>query len=94
MVNTIVGINNPSGRLPYTLYPANMTAQRKINDYGLRSVEGLTYKWYSGRLSGPALWEFGEVRIWPRTASFRLTTSLLLFSPEQRALQPPCILND
>jgi hypothetical protein len=60
MVRTIVGLNNPSGRLPYTLYPANMTAARKINDYGLRNFEGLTYKWYTGRISGPALWSFGE----------------------------------
>ena len=60
MVNTLVGLNNPSGRLPYTLYPANMTVQRKINEYDLRSHDGLTYQWYTGRLSGPALWSFGE----------------------------------
>ena len=59
MINTVVGRNNPSGRLPYTLYPSNMTTHRKINDYDLRSYDGLTYKWYTGRLSGPALWEFG-----------------------------------
>jgi hypothetical protein len=46
MINTIVGSNNPSGRLPYTLYPSNMTTLRKINDYDLRSYDGLTYKWY------------------------------------------------
>ena len=59
MINTIVGSNNPSGRLPYTLYPSNMTTHRKINDYDLRSYDGLTYKWYTGKISGPALWEFG-----------------------------------
>ena len=58
-VNTLIGSNNPSGRLPYTLYPANMTAVRKINEYDLRAHEGLTYQWYSGSVSGPALWEFG-----------------------------------
>ena len=83
-MNTLIGHNNPSGRLPYTLYPvsynlnsnhpcsvcsrylfiiceqANMTQQRKINDYDLRSHEGLTYQWYTGALSGPALHQFGE----------------------------------
>jgi len=26
----------------------------------LRSHEGLTYRWYTGKLSGPPLWSFGE----------------------------------
>jgi len=60
IVRTLVGLNNPSGRLPYTLYPKNVISHRNIHEMDLRSHEGLTYRWYTGKLSGPALWNFGE----------------------------------
>lgn len=41
------------------MYPKAVTSQRDMLDMDLRSHEGLTYKWYSGKFSGPALWEFG-----------------------------------
>jgi beta-glucosidase-like glycosyl hydrolase len=59
VVNTLLGIANPSGRLPYTMYPNAVTINRKMTDMDLRSVEGLTYKWYTGNTSGPPLYEFG-----------------------------------
>jgi len=60
IVRTLFGLNNPSGRLPYTLYSKNMVSHRNIHEMDLRSHEGLTYRWYTGKLSGPALWSFGD----------------------------------
>jgi|EP01047_Picozoa_sp_COSAG01_P068728 hypothetical protein len=78
IISTIVGNNNPSGRLPYTLYPLSMTTHRKINDYDLRSFDGLTYKWYTGKLSGPALWEFG--------AGFTFTNFTFAWRKQEQAI--------
>jgi len=59
IINTLLGVSNPSGRLPYTMYPNTMTKNRKVTDMDLRSVEGVTYKWYTGHISGPPVFEFG-----------------------------------
>jgi len=46
---------SPSGRLPVTIYPQDLTTTRDIIDMGLREKGGITYRYYTGK----PLWEFG-----------------------------------
>jgi len=54
VVDIIFGRVSPSGRLPYTVYPANFIT-RSYFDMDMRSNGGVTYMWYTGT----PLWTFG-----------------------------------
>ncbi|XP_065885783.1 uncharacterized protein [Dysidea avara] len=51
----IYGDVNPSGRLPYTIYPKDYVNQISFFDMGMRSKPGRTYKFYTG----DAVYPFG-----------------------------------
>ncbi|XP_065884016.1 uncharacterized protein [Dysidea avara] len=51
----IYGDVNPSGRLPYTIYPKDYVNQISFFDMGMRSKPGGTYKFYTG----DAVYPFG-----------------------------------
>jgi hypothetical protein len=60
IAQTLYGDNNPAGRLPYTLYPANYVNQVSMFDMGMRpnasnGNPGRTYRFYTG----PAVYDFG-----------------------------------
>jgi xylan 1,4-beta-xylosidase len=55
ILNTLTGKNNPSAKLPTTVYPADFVA-RSFFDMDMRSVDGVTYMWYRKE----AVYEFGR----------------------------------
>ena len=55
IAEVLFGQVNPSGRLPFTVYPADFI-KRKISDMSLRDNGGCTYQHYTGK----ALYEFGH----------------------------------
>ena len=55
IANILFGKVNPSGRLPYTIYPADFV-QRSFFDMSLRDNGGCTYRYYTGK----PLWTFGD----------------------------------
>jgi hypothetical protein len=44
----LFGDTNRFGRLPYTVYPANFTAQVDMNNMSMQAGPGRTYKYYTG----------------------------------------------
>ncbi|CAB9520543.1 xylosidase/alpha-L-arabinofuranosidase 1 [Seminavis robusta] len=56
IAHTLIGKNNPSGKLPMTIYPADFTEKRSFFDMDMRSVDGVTYMWYRNE----AVYEFGH----------------------------------
>ncbi|XP_065885424.1 uncharacterized protein [Dysidea avara] len=55
IAQVIYGEVNPSGRLPYTIYPQDYVNQISFFDMGMRSKPGRTYKFYTG----DAVYPFG-----------------------------------
>ena len=55
VLNTLTGKNNPAGKLPYTIYPADFV-ERSYFDMDMRSVDGVTYMWYRKE----AVYKFGH----------------------------------
>ncbi|XP_065885422.1 uncharacterized protein [Dysidea avara] len=55
IAQVIYGEFNPSGRLPYTIYPKDYVNQISFFDMGMRSKPGRTYKFYTG----DAVYPFG-----------------------------------
>jgi hypothetical protein len=59
IVNTLFGDASPAGRLPFTIYPANITARGQRpdpTDMSLRAGSGVTYLHYRGM----PVYEFGH----------------------------------
>lgn len=52
IVDTLLGSNNPAGKLPYTGYHANVTV-RDIRDVDLRSAGGITHQFFNGSVLFP-----------------------------------------
>ena len=48
ILSVLYGDVSPAGKLPYTIYDVSLTNKRQITDMGLRSVEGITYRYYTG----------------------------------------------
>lgn len=58
MINTLIGANNPGGKLPYTWYPKGFKSRRpNMSNQDLRSGDGITYRYYKGPTP---LFEFGH----------------------------------
>lgn len=55
LADMLFGDVNPSGVLPYTVYPANFTSLVKMSDMDMRAGPGRTYRFYTGK----PLWPFG-----------------------------------
>lgn len=51
----IFGDTNPSGKLPYTMYPKNYTTTTEFLNMSMVAGEGRTYRYYQGE----PLWPFG-----------------------------------
>lgn len=55
IVDTILGVHSPAGRLPVTFYSRSIMLERDPVDMSLRGGSGITYQHYRGT----PLWEFG-----------------------------------
>ena len=55
IVDTLLGHNNPAGKLPYTVYHSNFTT-RDIRDVDLSHDGGVTHAYFTG----PVLFKFGH----------------------------------
>ena len=65
-MNTLLGASRPAGRLPFTIYPANITApgQRPDpTDMALRSGCGVTHLHYTGTPGAPRFNEIAQVNV-------------------------------
>ena len=52
IINTLIGKNNPSGKMPYTTYHADFTA-RDVREMDLKADGGVTYRWFTGPVHAP-----------------------------------------
>ena len=52
-VNIIMGVTAPSGKLPITVYPEEFLVNRSIEDMGLSSNGGITYRYFDGPMVYP-----------------------------------------
>lgn len=55
LAEVLWGDTNPSGALPFTIYPEDFVDQVAMQDFSMRSGPGRTYRFYQGK----ALWPFG-----------------------------------
>merc|ERR1712178_1614 len=55
IIDTILGVHSPAGRLPVTFYTRDILRERDPTDMSLRGGSGITYQHYRGTPT----WEFG-----------------------------------
>lgn len=48
LVNVLTGVYNPSGRLPFTVYPASWEAETNKVDMSMQAGSGRTYRYFKG----------------------------------------------
>lgn len=56
LADTLFGIENRWGKLPYTIYPEIYTSQVQLDDYDMSKPPGRTYRYYTGK----PLFEYGQ----------------------------------
>eukprot|EP00494_Astrolonche_serrata_P010180 UN10239 len=49
IAETLFGLNNPSGKLPYSIYHSNYTAEVDMLNHDMTNDVGRTYRYYRGK---------------------------------------------